>query len=182
MSQDITKENNFSTDIGAYGNISKDTIRFMKYLKLKGELRDKSKPEYDDVRMLVPVESKEQLEIEKQLIFINSIIKQTTEGTDANKTNAMNLYKNLVSKTGAHEPLEIAKKLSKFKLDADEYDEDKKLANASTLYSQKDGADGYDYSGLILTVGETKRGDYGRGPLRGRPPPPAGAGAGAPPR
>jgi hypothetical protein len=172
MSQDITKENNFDVDVGDYGSISKDTIRFMKFLKLKADLEKGAN--YENARLLIPAQSKEQLEIEKQLVFINTIINATAldKSVSANVPkikSAMNLYKNLVSKTGSHEPLQIAKRMAKFKLEDEDYTDDVNLAKAADNFAKFKRTAAkpiFDFDGLKLVVGETSH------PTYERPPPP----------
>lgn len=135
---DITKENNFDLDVGDFGTISKSTLDYLEYLHKYNKLSSGD----DKIKLLIPAKSKEMKEVERQLIFVNNIIKKSTEGNKLDQYNAMNLYRNLVSKTGKSEPIEIAKALAKFKLDTEQYDLDKEMVK--TASDRNDDDDEFD--------------------------------------
>jgi hypothetical protein len=132
---DITKENNFDLDVGDFGTISKSTLDYLEYLHKYNKLLSKKTP--DDIKLLIPAKSKEMKEVESQLIFVNDIIRQSTDKDKMVQYNAMNLYRNLVSKTGKSEPIEIAKALAKFKLDTEQFDLDKEMVKTASDRNDK---------------------------------------------
>jgi hypothetical protein len=135
---DITKENNFDLDVGDFGTISKSTLDYLEYLNRYNKL---STSDNKELKLLIPAKSKEMKEVERQLIFVNNIIKKSTEGNKLDQYNAMNLYRNLVSKTGKSEPIEIAKALAKFKLDTEQYDLDKEMVKTASDINDDDEFD-----------------------------------------